>query len=498
MSISPDFGAETRTAPVKRFDSKTLSFPSKLKPLVVDLDGTLVRSDLLVESAFAHLGSNPRRVVSLLSAIRRGKAALKAEIAAETEIDVSHLPYDEDVVSLIRQRRAAGSQVYLASASNERYVRAVAEHLALFDGWFASNEKENLTSGLKARRLVEAFGNGGFDYVGNGRADLAVWNVAHRCIAVRASPGVQSKLRDIDPRAKVLENTKGRTRAWIKLLRVHQWAKNTLVFVPLVTAQRFDLVAFGQAIGAFLAFSLVASAIYILNDLVDVDADRKHPSKKLRPLAAGTVDITRAMALVPALLAVGLAGALAIAPALAAVLLAYVSLTTAYTFVLKRKMLVDVLTLASLYTIRVFGGATAISVPMSEWLLAFSMFIFTALSLIKRYIELTARIDKDLSDPTNRNYRKSDLDVVAALAAAAGYNAVTVFALYISSDVVRPLYRHPEVLWLICPILMYWLGRALLMAHRRLMDDDPIIFALRDWNSYVALAAIGLVLIGAK
>jgi 4-hydroxybenzoate polyprenyltransferase/phosphoserine phosphatase len=479
------------------FDFETLT-PSKLKPLVVDLDGTLVRSDLLVESAFAHLGHDPLRVVGLLSAARRGKAALKADIAAKTEIDVSHLPYDEDVVSLIRQRRAAGNQVYLASASNERYVRAVADHLGLFDGWFASNDKENLSSASKARRLVEAFGEGGFDYVGNGRADLAVWTVASQRIAVRISPVVRSQLMDIDRDATVFENAIDRTRAWIKLLRVHQWAKNALVFVPLMTARRFDLLAFAEAIGAFFAFSLAASAMYILNDVIDLDADRKHPSKKHRPLAAGSVPIVTAMALIPALLVVAFIGALAIAPALAAVLLAYVMLTTAYTFLLKRKMLVDVLTLASLYTIRVVGGAVAISVPLSEWLLGFSIFIFTALALIKRYVELAARLDKDLSNPTNRNYRKSDLDIVAALAAGASFNAVTVFALYISSDVVRPLYRHPEALWLICLILMYWLARALLMAHRRLMPDDPIVFALRDWNSYVALGLIGLILIGAS
>ncbi len=480
------------------FDFETLTLPSKLKPLVVDLDGTLVRSDLLVESAFAHLGHDPLRVVGLLSAARRGKAALKAEIAAKTEIDVSHLPYDEDVVSLIRQRRAAGNQVYLASASNERYVRAVADHLGLFDGWFASNDKENLSSASKARRLVEAFGEGGFDYVGNGRADLAVWTVASQRIAVRISAVVRSQLMDIDRDATVFENAIDRTRAWIKLLRVHQWAKNALVFVPLMTARRFDLLAFAEAIGAFFAFSLAASAMYILNDVIDLDADRKHPSKKHRPLAAGSVPIVTAMVLIPALLVVAFIGALAIAPALAAVLLAYVILTTAYTFLLKRKMLVDVLTLASLYTIRVVGGAVAISVPLSEWLLGFSIFIFTALALIKRYVELAARLDKDLSNPTNRNYRKSDLDIVAALAAGASFNAVTVFALYISSDMVRPLYRHPEALWLICLILMYWLARALLMAHRRLMPDDPIVFALRDWNSYVALGLIGLILIGAS
>jgi 4-hydroxybenzoate polyprenyltransferase/phosphoserine phosphatase len=491
-------GTLTKGTTVMPSASEALSMPSKLIPLVVDLDGTLVRSDLLVESAFAHLGHNILAAVDLLSAIWHGKAALKAEIAAKTDIDVSRLPYDEDVVSLIREARAAGSKVYLASASNQRYVEAVAHHLGLFDGWFASNDSENLSAGLKARRLVEAFGEGGFDYVGNDGADLAVWSAANRRIAVHVSARVRSKLLQMDPGATVFENAASQTRAWIKLLRIHQWAKNTLVFVPLVTAQRFDLLALGQALGAFFAFSFVASAIYILNDLVDLDADRKHPTKKHRPLAAGTVPITTAMLLIPALLVIGFGGALVIAPTVAAVLLAYLLLTTAYTFVLKRKMLVDVLALASLYTIRVVGGALAISVPMSEWLLGFSLFIFTALALIKRYVELTTRIDEHLSDPTNRNYRKSDLSIVAALAAAAGFNAVTVFALYISSDAVRPLYRYPQALWLICPILMYWLGRALLMAHRRLMYDDPIAFALRDWNSYVALALIGVILIGAR
>jgi 4-hydroxybenzoate polyprenyltransferase len=475
-----------------------LSVPPGLNPLVVDLDGTLIRSDLLIESAFALLGKDPGCLVSLLSAFRRGKAALKAEIAGKTDIDVSHLPYDQHVLSLIRKRRSEGGQVYLASASNERYVEAVADHLGIFDGWFASNHKENLSSELKAQRLVEAFGEHGFDYIGNGRADFAVWKAAHRRIAVRPSSSVKSKLRTLDPDADVIEDATRGARSWLALLRVHQWAKNVLVFVPLVTSQRFDLLAFGEAIAAFLAFSLSAAAIYVLNDLVDLDADRKHPSKRFRPLAAGTVSITRAIAVIPALLIVAFTVALAFAPAFAVVLFAYVSLTTAYTFVLKRKMLVDVVALAVLYTIRVIGGAVAISVPMSEWLLAFSMFIFAALALIKRYVELAARIDKDLSEPTNRNYRKSDLQIVSALAASAGFNAVTVFALYISSDAVRPYYQHPKALWLICPILMYWLARALMMAHRRLMDDDPIIFALRDRNSYFALGLIGLILIGAR
>jgi 4-hydroxybenzoate polyprenyltransferase len=466
-------------------------------PLVVDLDGTLIRSDLLVESGFAHLSDNPLRIVGLLGAVRRGKAELKAQIAAETEIDAAHLPYDADVLALIEAARSEDRPVYLASASNERYVRAVAEHLGLFDGWFASTATENLSSAAKARRLVEAFGEQGFDYVGNDRADLAVWAVAGRQVGIRVSRPVQKELLRMGPEAQILAPATTRIRAWIKLLRVHQWAKNALVMVPLVTAQHFDLASILAALGAFLVFSLAASAVYILNDLVDIEADRKHPTKRKRPLAAGTVPIFQAMLLLPVLLVVAVAGSFAITPWLGLVLCAYIVLTTLYTFSLKRKMMVDIIVLAALYTIRVIAGAAAISVPVSEWLIGFSMFVFTALALIKRYIELAAHLDAELPDPSNRNYRKTDLDIIAALAAASGFNAVTVFALYISSNTVHALYRHPQLLWLVCPILMYWLGRILLMAHRRLVDDDPLIFALRDRTSLMAFGLIAVIFIGA-
>lgn len=463
-------------------------------PLVVDLDGTLLRSDILLETAFSYVAARPDRIFKLVLALTKGKAALKAHIASDTPIDVASLPYDERVLDIIIEAKKSGRSVHLVSASNERYVRAIAEHLALFDGWMGSTDKTNLSSSDKAASLVAAFGKGNFDYIGNDRADLAVWSVARQKIIVNPAAGVRSELISIDRNARILEPIGGKLRRWAKLLRVHQWAKNGLVFVPLVTAHRFAPVAFGQEIVAFLAFSLVASSIYVLNDIVDVEADRKHPSKKRRPLAAGTVSIKQAFAVAPAIALLGLGAAVAISPWLAATLLVYLAMTTAYTFFLKRKMMIDIITLASLFTLRVGAGAVAISVPVSEWLLAFSMFIFTSLALTKRYIELAARIDGDLPDPTNRNYRKSDLGIVAALAAAAGFNAVTILALYISSEAVRGLYRTPSLLWLICPILMYWLGRLLLMAQRRLIDDDPIAFALRDWNSLLALTLVGIIL----
>ena len=476
-------------------DAKPADAP--VPPLVVDLDGTLIQTDLLLESLFSYLGAYPFRMLSLASALSHGKAPFKAEIARYAAIEPAQLPYDERVLSLIRQARGNGRQVFLASASNERFVRDVAGHLGLFTGWFASTDGENLSSSTRTKRLVEVFGEKGFDYVGNDRADLPVWSSANRCLAVGPSSSVRSALKAIDANAFVLERGSGGFRRWIELLRVHQWTKNGLVFAPIFAAHRFDLDSIVEATIAAFAFSLAASSGYILNDLVDLDADRRHWRKKRRPLAAGAVSARQAIVLALALLGGAFAIGLFVSPMFVAVMLAYLALSAAYTLYLKRKMMVDIVALASLYILRVIAGAVAIGVRPSEWILAFSMFIFTAMALIKRYVELAARLDAALPDPTNRNYRTSDLNVLGALAAASGFNAVTVFALYVYSETVHRLYRHPDVLWLICPILLYWVGRALIMADRRLMGEDPVEFALKDWNSLLSLALIGLIMIAA-
>ena len=464
-------------------------------PLVVDLDGTLLRSDLLVESFFQGFAADwllPARAVRSLA---HGKARMKAEIAERTEIDPATLPYDEVVLARIHAAMAQGRAIYLASASNERYVAAIAGHLQLFRGWFASDARRNLSGEAKAERLVEAFGSRGFDYIGNDGADLPVWAVAAHSIAIRASSSVRRRLAGIAPQAEFLASPRASAKDWLKLFRIHQYAKNALVFVPLLTAQKFSASSLLLSVGAFLAFSLCASSVYILNDLVDVAADREHPTKKARPLAAGVVPPFQGIAAAALLFCAGMILGLTVSPLFLTVLVAYFGLTSAYTFSLKRKMLVDVIALAMLYTIRVIGGAAAIAVPISEWLLAFSMFIFTALALIKRYTELSIRLDGDLPDPPNRNYKARDLPIVAALAASAGFNAVTVFALYVSSDTVHRLYRRPFLLWLICPILMFWIGRALMLAHRRMMDDDPIVFALKDWRSRICVGLVGCILL---
>src|SRR5579871_5862268 len=399
--------------PISLSDSedRVLSRAESEVPLVVDLDGTLIRSDLLIESGFAYLGHNPLRLFSLLAIFGKGKALLKAVIAAQATIDVTHLPYDERVLGLMDEARRQGREVYIASASNERYVAAVANHVGA-DGWFASDSMVNLSREQKARRLVETFGKARFDYVGNDSNDVPVWSVCRRGWAIHPPQRVRATFEARGYDVTIISPPKGRLGAWIKLIRVHQWAKNALALVPLLTAQKFDIASLIDAVGAIVAFSFAASAVYIVNDLVDLDADRKHPSKKHRPLAAGTVPILAAFPAALALLVLAFVLALIIAPPFAVVLLTYLVLTTAYTFFFKRKMLVDIVILAALYTIRVIGGAAAIAVPVSEWLLAFSMFIFTSLALIKRYVELTGRLDADLPDPSNRNYKISDLDVV--------------------------------------------------------------------------------------
>jgi len=463
------------------------------KPLVVDLDGSLVRSDLLIETTFAELGRRPAVIFDVIALLFKGKAALKHHIGSLGAFDPALLPYDPVILDHIKSARAAGRQVYLASASTERLVAAIAAHLGVFDGWFASSNANNLSGRAKADLLVETFGEGGFDYIGNDKADLHVWSRADQALTIRSGKSVMRRLSTSHGNIRELEHEKPTLKTWLKLFRVHQYAKNMLVFVPVATSHSFGLMTLFVAALAFIAYCLCASAVYVLNDLVDIAADREHQTKRTRPLASGDIPLLHAIWCIPILLIAGLATAFMVSPAFLVVVIGYLGLTTAYSFYLKRKMIVDVITLAMLYTARVIGGAVAIHVPLSQWLLAFSMFIFTALALMKRYIELSARLDAAKPDPSNRNYRNNDLDVVMALAAAAGFNAVTVLALYINSGEIGKLYHHPHVLWLACPLLMYWIGRALVMSHRRLIDDDPIVFAVRDRNSRFVMFCIVLI-----
>jgi 4-hydroxybenzoate polyprenyltransferase len=467
------------------------------RPLVVDLDGTLVRSDLLIETAISELVRRPQSLIAMLFSLGHGKAALKHCVARSADFDPALLPYDEAVLALIRQAANEGRPVYLASASNRRLVESVANYLGVFDDWFASDESNNLAGESKAQLLDAKFGMQGFDYIGNDLADMPVWARSAKAIVSRPSVGVARRLAESSVEAEYLPYEKPTWRTWSKLLRVHQYAKNALVFIPLVTSHELSFHTLFALCLAAISFSLCASSVYVMNDLIDLTADRAHLTKRKRPLANGAIPLFHGVLAVPILFILSLIVASFISVPFLAVILGYFALTSAYSFVLKRKMLIDVVVLAMLYAVRVLGGAVAINIVVSEWLWAFSIFIFMSLALIKRYVELTGRLDAGLPNPANRNYQIGDLNIIAALAAAAGFNAVTVFALYISSPAVHGLYRRPELLWLICPVLLYWIGRALMMANRRWMDDDPIAFAIRDKNSYLAAATIGLIMLAA-
>jgi 4-hydroxybenzoate polyprenyltransferase/phosphoserine phosphatase len=458
-------------------------------PLAVDLDGTLIETDLLVETAFEYLGREPQGLFNLFLWLSKGKAHLKHELARRSTLDVSLLPYNPAVLEHMAKARSDGRDVFVASASDGLLVEQIAHHVGC-SGWFASDGLTNLSSHHKGARLSEAFGERAFDYVGNEAADLFVWQRARRAIMARSSPAIARRLKASGIEHEILPGAPRSLRAWIRLLRPHQWAKNTLVFVPLLTSHLFNATALLHSVGAFVAFSLCASSVYIVNDLVDVEADRKHPTKKLRPFASGTVPVLGGIVAAPLLAALAFALAFMVSGMFAAVLAVYLAITSAYSFYLKRKMLVDVVTLSLLYTVRVIAGAAAIDVFVSEWLLGFSTFLFLSLALIKRYSEMALRFDSGLPDPQNRAYRGSDLPILSALSAAAGFNAVIVFSLYLASDTVKALYERPIILWLSCPLLIYWTSRMLLLSHRRQLHDDPVVFALRDRNSLLTIALI--------
>jgi 4-hydroxybenzoate polyprenyltransferase/phosphoserine phosphatase len=460
------------------------SAPSKDTALVVDLDGTLVRTDFLYESYFAALPNGVKHNGLVVAALFRGKAHLKAYLARVAVLDYTLLPYNAAVVELIRKAKNDGRRVYLATASDRSHAERVAEHLGQFDGIFASDGETNLSGEAKARQLIEKFGDGKFDYVGNEDRDVTIWAHARKAYIVSNSLALTRKVEGLGIAVECIDNSRPPVRAWLKALRVQQYVKNVLVFVPLLTAHAYAPHFILNAFLAFAAFSLCASSVYLLNDLVDLDADRRHPTKHRRPFAYGTIPLAHGVIAIPLLLILSFSCAVAASLTLAGALAAYFALTLAYSLSLKRKLMVDVVVLAMLYTTRVIAGAVALPVVPSEWLLAFSMFVFTSLALVKRYVELAVRIEKELPDPRNRNYRLADLPIIEALAAASGLNAVTIFALYISSSTVRELYGHPETLWLICPVLLYWLARVVL-AHRRAIDDDPIVFALQDRNSRI-------------
>jgi len=455
-------------------------------PLCVDLDGTLVHTDLLYESTLALLRRNPLYLLLLPVWLLRGKAHLKREIARRVTLDVAHLPYDTRVLAWLHGMHAR--RCVLCSASDVVLVEAVAAHVGGFERVLGSDGERNLAGARKAEALVALYGERGFDYVGNATPDLAVWSHARETIVANASRALLRRLGGRRTIARVFESRGGFVRAALRALRPHQWSKNLLVFVAAIAAHRIlDPLAWRATVLAFVAFCLCASGAYVLNDLVDLDADRRHPRKRARPFAAGRLPIAAGLVAAPVLTFAAFAVALLLPPRFALVLLVYAATTLAYSLLLKRIVVVDVLVLAALYTLRIVAGAVAIPVEASGWFLSFALCLFLSLAMLKRYAEAHHVAADGHAAIAGRGYRAADLAWIGRSGMAAALVCLVVLAFYIDSTKSAALYRHPHWLWLLLPLLAGWLSRVWALARRGRMHDDPVVFALTDVPSLAVL-----------
>jgi 4-hydroxybenzoate polyprenyltransferase/phosphoserine phosphatase len=463
--------------------------------LCVDLDGTLLAGDLFWEQVIALFKRRPATLLLVPLWLLRGKAYTKRQVAARQPVDARALPYRAEVLALIEESRQAGHHIALVTAADESCAVAVASHLGVFGTVLASDGIDNLSRSRKAACLEQRFGKGRFDYVGNGWADTPAWLAAGRATVVAAPDRLVRHLRARVESVRVLVPRQNIIGPLVRALRPEQWVKNLLVFVPLITSHRlFDGNLLKTTLATAIAFSLGASAIYVANDLLDIQSDRSHPRKRARPFAAGELSIPVGLALAPALAVLSLVLALVAASTQVAALLGiYVFLSLAYSLRVKREPVADVFLLTGLYVLRIVTGGSAAGIQLSNWLLAFAMFFFLNLALVKRFMELV------MTDGTvaGRGYRVGDARWMHAVGTSAGYMAVLVLALYASSPEVTALYRRPGALMLLCPLLLFWITRTWFKASRNERGDDPVVDALTDPASYVVFVAGTAILVGA-
>ncbi len=460
-------------------------------PLIVDVDGTLLKGDLLYEAALQFVARHPFQIWRLVVWLWGGKAHLKTRLAERVDPVVESIPLREETLAAIARAKADGRKIWLASASPRAWVERVAARVDGIDDILATDEHTNLAGPAKAAALVGRFGEKGFDYIGDHRVDVPVWRASRHPLVVAHNAALVRTVNREFPQATIIARDHGSLRPYLRSLRMYQWAKNLLVFLPVIAGHSvLDPQILLAAIAAFVAFSLAASSAYIVNDLLDLPGDRDHPRKRNRPFAAGHVPVIHGLVLSAALMAAATGLALLLPWRFGMVLGSYVALTLGYSLVLKRRLLIDVIVLGSLYAIRVLGGVVATDERQSPWLLMFSLFLFLSLAAVKRCSELVARREAGKPAPLGRGYRIEDLAVLFPLAAAAGYGAVLVVTLYLSSPDVTQLYAHPMRMWLICPLLLYWISRVLVISNRNELHDDPVIFALTDRISWLVGALV--------
>ena len=469
-----------------------------VKPvLVVDLDGTLIRSDMIFETFWGAFGRDWRTPFLSVMALRRGRAALKQHLAGAATPDFTTLPYDPAVIDYITAWRAKGGRTALVTASNEQIAKKIAEQVGLFDDVYGSDGTRNLKGKTKAALLLENYPEAGFVYIGDSETDLPVWKKAKRAVVVNASAALRRKAGALGVDVEHISSAPPTPRAYLKALRPHQWLKNALVFLPMLVAHQFDATTLLQGLLTFAAFSALASSVYVLNDILDLSADRAHPRKRNRPFASGAIAIAHGTWMAAGLLALGAVLAALASVELLGIMAVYYALTMAYSLHLKQRLIIDIFVLAGLYTVRIVGGGAATGIELSVWLLAFSIFFFFALAAVKRQAELVDSLQRGQLGATGRGYHVDDLPLMSQIATGAGFVSVLVLALYVNSPNVAELYGFPPALWGICLVLLYWITRLVMVTHRGNMHDDPVVYAVTDRISQVCgILVLGFVLLG--
>jgi 4-hydroxybenzoate polyprenyltransferase len=483
---------QTTSALPRAEDSATpASRTGEAMVLAVDLDGTLLRSDMLHETIWAALSARGGRLVQALPAVFRGRGALKAALAESVSMEPATLPYDDRVLDRVRAWRARGGRTVLVTATDIRLARAIADHLGVFDAVHGSTAERNLKGEDKAALLVSEYGRGGFVYIGDDASDLPVWSESAKAVTIGASPRVRRAVEALGRPSEHLPAVDQDLGSLIRALRPHQWLKNLLVFVPIIADPAHGGWQLTWVIAAMVAISLVASAGYVINDLLDLADDRSHPRKRDRPFASGALSVATGTRLAPALLLLGFGIAGMVSAALLTVVMVYFVLTMAYSIELKRHSVIDICMLAGLYTIRIVAGGVAIGVGLSVWLLAFSMFTFFSLAAAKRLGELS---DADAAGRTvsRRGYTLEDRRILSQMAIAAGYVGVLVLALYIDEPWVQERFGAHRMFWGVCALLIFWISRLVLVANRGEMDDDPLVWSITDRISRLTAVVIAV------
>jgi 4-hydroxybenzoate polyprenyltransferase/phosphoserine phosphatase len=484
-------------------------------PLCVDLDGTLVKSDTLVDSVLVMARQRPAELLRIPGWLAKGKAAFKQKVAAAVALNVEYLPYNQPLLQYLREQHGAGRAIYLATASDRALADRVASFLGIFAGVLASDGATNLAGGHKLAAFRERF-PGGFCYIGNALPDAEVLAACATPMVANPDRALLRRMRRRGTEAtRSFDDRAPLVKSWLRAVRLHQWAKNTLIFVPLLLAHQWTIATISGAVVAFFSFGLCASATYILNDLLDLETDRKHPRKRRRPFASGDLSALAGVSAVVLMLTASAALAVAL-PEIVAALAGYDALEKPYSFLgwlglyavttltysihLKRRLLLDVFVLSGLYTVRILAGWGATGIEVSAWLAGFSVFFFLSLAYVKRFSELEglrARGDLGSAGPgtslSGRGYAVGDLEQLRALGTGAAYASVVVLTLYISNSGAGALYRHPVRLWMCVPVLLLWMSHVWMLASRGQMHDDPVVYAITDKRSLllgVLMAAV--------